>query len=119
MEQILVGAENDVDAVFAANDGIANSVIGALENAGIDPTTIPVSGQDATVAGHPEHAARQADDERLQADRREAAVGAQAALALRAGEDVTSLTGDFEIIGIDAEGKPTDEARPAWCRTSR
>ena len=31
MEQILVDANNDVDAVFAANDGLANSVINALE----------------------------------------------------------------------------------------
>src|ERR687892_616516 len=49
MEQILVDANNDVDAVFAANDGLANSVINALEGAGVGP--VPVSGQDATQAG--------------------------------------------------------------------
>ncbi len=51
MDGILVAAENDVDAVFAANDGLASAVIAALENAGLDPTTIPISGQDATQAG--------------------------------------------------------------------
>ena len=50
-DQILVAAGNDVNAVFAANDGLAGSVIASLENAGIDPTTVPVSGQDATQAG--------------------------------------------------------------------
>ena len=48
-EQILVAEDNaDVDAVFAANDGIAGSVISALESAGVGP--IPVPGQDATAS---------------------------------------------------------------------
>ena len=38
----------------------------------------------------------------------EVAVASQLALALRAGEDVLSQTGDFSIIGIDADGKPTE-----------
>ena len=45
MEQILVGASNEVDAVFAANDNIANAVINALENAGLDAGAVPLSGQ--------------------------------------------------------------------------
>ena len=48
-QQILTDAGNNVDAVFAANDGLANSVISALKTAGLEP--MPVSGQDATVAG--------------------------------------------------------------------
>jgi D-xylose transport system substrate-binding protein len=49
-EQILTDAgEAGVDAVFAANDGLANSVISALK--GVQPSPVPVSGQDATVAG--------------------------------------------------------------------
>jgi len=108
MEQILVANENNVDAVFAANDGIANSVIGALESAGIDPTTVPVSGQDATTAGIQNVLLGKQTMSVYKPIATEAAVGAQVALALRAGEDVTALTGDFEIIGIDSEGKPTD-----------
>ena len=49
MEEILVDANNGVDAVFAANDGLAQATINALEAAGIGP--IPVSGQDATAPG--------------------------------------------------------------------
>ena len=48
-EQILVANDNKVDAVFAANDGIAGSVISALQSASAGP--IPVSGQDATATG--------------------------------------------------------------------
>jgi D-xylose transport system substrate-binding protein len=109
-EQILVGAENDVNGWFAANDGIANSVIGAIESAGLDPATIPVSGQDATTAGIQNILLGKQAMTVYKPIAAEAAVGAQIALALRAGEDVTAQTGDFEIIGIDAEGKPTADA---------
>jgi D-xylose transport system substrate-binding protein len=107
-DQILVGAGNAVDAVFAANDGIAGSVIASLENAGLDPTTIPVSGQDATQAGIQNVLLGKQAMSVYKPIRAEAAVGVQAALALRAGEDVTSLTGDFTIIGINADGSPAD-----------
>ena len=108
MDQILVAAENDVDGVFAANDGIANSVIASLENAGLDPTTIPVSGQDATTAGIQNVLLGKQAMTVYKPIAAEAAVGAQIALALRAGEDVASQSGDFTIIGIDGEGKPTE-----------
>ncbi len=38
------------DAVYVANDGMAGGVIAALEEAGIDPATIPITGQDAELA---------------------------------------------------------------------
>lgn len=106
-EQILVGAENDVNGWFAANDGIANSVIAAIESAGLDPSTIPVSGQDATTAGLQNILLGKQTMTVYKPIADEAAVAAQIALALRAGEEVTAQTGAFEIIGIDAEGKPT------------
>ena len=37
MEQILVDADNGVDAVFAANDGLAQAAINALQAAGHRP----------------------------------------------------------------------------------
>jgi D-xylose transport system substrate-binding protein len=51
-EQILT-TNPDVSVVFAANDGLAASVISAFRNAGIDPGEegILISGQDATVGG--------------------------------------------------------------------
>lgn len=51
-EQILT-INPDVSVVFAANDGLAASVISAFRNAGINPGEegILISGQDATVGG--------------------------------------------------------------------
>ena len=107
-EQILVANNNEVDAVFAANDGLGSSVIAALESAGIDPTTVPVSGQDATQAGIQNVLLGKQTMSVYKPIAQEAAVGAAVALALRAGEDISSLSGDFKLIGIDGEGKPTD-----------
>lgn len=48
MQEALETLGNDgFDAVLAANDGIAASVITVLEEAGLDPTQIPITGQDA------------------------------------------------------------------------
>ncbi|MGB5756717.1 MAG: substrate-binding domain-containing protein [Acidimicrobiales bacterium] len=107
-DQILVAADNDVNAVFAANDGLAGSVIASLENAGIDPTTVPVSGQDATQAGIQNVLLGKQTMSVYKPIKAEAAAAVEAALALRAGEDVTALTGDFTIIGINADGTPAD-----------
>ena len=102
-EQILVGAQNNVNAVFAANDGLASSVIAALESAGLDPTTIPVSGQDATQAGIQNVLLGKQAMSVYKPIKLETEIAVQLALALRAGEDPTSVTGDFEIIGISVE----------------
>jgi D-xylose transport system substrate-binding protein len=48
-EQMLQAADNDIDGVVAANDGLANSVISALKQRELDQ--IPVTGQDATLQG--------------------------------------------------------------------
>jgi len=48
-EQMLVRTGNKIDAVAAANDGLANAVVTALKNHGLKP--IPLSGQDATPQG--------------------------------------------------------------------
>lgn len=109
-EQILVGANNDVNAVFAANDGLASSVITALESAGLDPTTIPVSGQDATQAGIQNVLLGKQAMSVYKPIKAEAEVAAAAALALRAGEDPTAVDGDFTLLGINvSDGKPSDE----------
>ncbi|MDH4170698.1 MAG: substrate-binding domain-containing protein [Acidimicrobiia bacterium] len=107
-DQILVDASNEVDAVFAANDGLAGSVIAALQNAGIDPTTVPVSGQDATQAGIQNVLLGNQTMSVYKPIKAEAEVAVAAALALRAGEDVTALSGDFTVIGINADGTPAD-----------
>jgi len=48
-EQMLTKNNNKIDAVLAANDGLAGSVISALANQGLP--SVPVTGQDATVGG--------------------------------------------------------------------
>jgi D-xylose transport system substrate-binding protein len=112
MEQILVDANNDVNAVFAANDGLANSAINALEAAGLDATEVPVSGQDATAAGMQNILLGKQTMSVYKPIEAEAQVAAEVALALRAGEDLAGVESefDFELIGIEAEsGQPTEE----------
>jgi D-xylose transport system substrate-binding protein len=109
MEQILTDANNDVDAVFAANDGLGNSAINALEAAGIEGA--PVSGQDATEAGIQNILLGKQTMTVYKPIEAEAAVAAAVALALRSGEDITAVESDFdfELIGITAEdGQPAD-----------
>ena len=48
-EQMLVQTSNKIDAVAAANDGLANAVVTALKAKKLKP--IPLSGQDATLQG--------------------------------------------------------------------
>src|SRR4051812_28250599 len=48
-EQMLVKTGNKIDAVAAANDGLANAAVVALKAHGLKP--IPLSGQDATPQG--------------------------------------------------------------------
>jgi len=47
--QMLIKTGNKIDAVAAANDGLANAVVVSLKQAGLKP--IPLSGQDATTQG--------------------------------------------------------------------
>jgi D-xylose transport system substrate-binding protein len=109
MEQILTDANNDVDAVFAANDGLANSAANAMEAAGIEGA--PISGQDATEAGIQNIVLGRQTMSVYKPIQAEADVAAKAALALCAGEDPTAVESEFEFqtIGITAaDGQPTD-----------
>ena len=109
MEQILTSANNEVDAVFAANDGLANSAINALEAAGIEGA--PVSGQDAAAAGIQNILLGKQTMTVYKPIEAEAEVAAAVALALRAGEELDAVEADaeFSLIGIQAaDGQPTD-----------
>jgi D-xylose transport system substrate-binding protein len=115
MEQILTQANNDVNAVFAANDGLAQSTITALEAAGLDPTTIPISGQDATAAGIQNVLLGKQAMSVYKPIEAEAKVAADVALRLCEGVEPADLESelgteyDFELIGIQSEdGKPAD-----------
>ena len=51
MEQAITAVGKDgFNGVYAANDGTAGGAIAALKSAGINPTDIPVTGQDAELA---------------------------------------------------------------------
>jgi D-xylose transport system substrate-binding protein len=111
MEQILTSADNKVDAVFAANDGLANSAINAMEAAGIEKA--PVSGQDATVAGIQNILLEKQTMTVYKPIKAEADLAAAVALALRNGEELDSVESDaeFNLIGIKAEdGNPAEES---------
>jgi len=109
MEQVLTDADNKIDAVFAANDNLAQQAINALEAAGVG--SVPLSGQDATAAGIQNILLGKQTMTVHKPIQAEADVAAKAALALCAGEDPSAITSDFEFetIGITAEdGKPAE-----------
>jgi D-xylose transport system substrate-binding protein len=111
MEQILTDANNKVDAVFAANDNLAQQAINALEAAGVGP--VPLSGQDASAAGIQNILLGKQTMTVYKPIEAEAKVAAAVALALRAGEDISSVESEFEfsVIGIEAEtGQPAEAA---------
>jgi D-xylose transport system substrate-binding protein len=92
-EQILTAAGGDVDATFAGNDNLAGSVVSALKSQGMQP--IPLSGQDATVAGIQNILAGWQTMTVYKPIEIEAKAAAAAAIALLRGEDITDLTGDL------------------------
>ncbi len=118
MEQILTDKNNKVDAVFAANDNLAQQAINALDAAGVGQ--IPVSGQDASAAGMQNILLGNQTMSVYKPFPDEAAVAADVALALCSGEDFQEVATGYEsslesggasvtVIGIDAAtGEATD-----------
>ena len=98
-EQMLTAADNNITAVYAANDGLAGAVISALKNAGIDPSEagIPISGQDATVGGMQNVLAGDQAMSVYKPIKAEAEAAAVAAVMLLLGEDLGDLTGGLTL----------------------
>jgi D-xylose transport system substrate-binding protein len=88
-EQILTAEGGNVDAAIAANDGLAGSVIAALQNQGLP--FIPVTGQDATVGGIQNILAGRQSMTVYKAIKAEAEAAAALAVALLKGEDTSAL----------------------------
>jgi D-xylose transport system substrate-binding protein len=110
MEQALTDANNQINAVFAANDNLAQQTINAFEAAGLDP--VPLSGQDATQAGIQNIVLGKQTMTVYKPIQAEADVAAKAALALCAGDDPSAVSSDYDFVltGIKAEdGKPSDQ----------
>jgi D-xylose transport system substrate-binding protein len=123
MEQILTDANNKVDAVFAANDNLAQQAINALEAAGVGP--VPLSGQDASAAGIQNILLGNQTMTVYKPIQAEAETAVQAALALCGGQDPSTVEPDFsgslsegtvglldlQTVGIKAaDGKPSESA---------
>jgi D-xylose transport system substrate-binding protein len=123
MEQILTDANNKVDAVFAANDNLAQQAINALEAAGVG--SIPLSGQDASAAGIQNILLGKQTMTVYKPIQAEAETAVQAALALCGGQDPSTIEPDFsgslsagtvglldlQTVGIKAaDGKPAESA---------
>ena len=93
-EQMLTAADNDIDAVLAANDGLGNAAIQALRSAGLEG--IPVTGQDATVGGIQNIVTGDQCMTVYKAITREAQATAELAVALRDGEEASEATGSVD-----------------------
>jgi len=121
MEQILTDANNKVDAVFAANDNLAQQAINALDAAGVGP--VPLSGQDASAAGIQNILLGNQTMTVYKPIQAEAETAVQAAIALCEGKDPSAVQPDFsgslsdgtvglldlQTVGITAaDGKPAD-----------
>jgi D-xylose transport system substrate-binding protein len=89
-EQMLQQKNNKIDAVLAANDGLANSVISALNARKLK--SIPVTGQDATAQGIQHILAGEQCMTVYKAVKEEAASASKLAIALAKGQTPTTDT---------------------------
>jgi D-xylose transport system substrate-binding protein len=89
-EQILQKADNKVDGVLAANDGLANAAISALKQRKLPQ--VPVTGQDATLEGIQNIVNGDQCMTVYKAIKKEADAAAELAIALAKGEEPTVET---------------------------
>ena len=91
MEQAITAlGQDDFDGVYAANDGTAGGAIAAMKSNGVDPKTIPTTGQDAELAGVQRILTGEQYMTVYKAVKPEAEAAAQLAVALVRGEDPPS-----------------------------
>jgi D-xylose transport system substrate-binding protein len=94
-EQALTDLSDDVDAILAANDGLAEGVIAALKARQLNGEVI-VTGQDATIAGLQEILLGNQTMTVYKDLHQQAQAAAQAAVALARGDDETGLTDSYD-----------------------
>ncbi len=102
-DQMLTRAGNKVDGVAAANDALANAAITVLGNRGLHG--VPVTGQDATIAGIQNILAGEQCMSVYKPVQQEAVAAARLALELREGKTPTELTtpiaaGDHDVPSV-------------------
>jgi D-xylose transport system substrate-binding protein len=103
-EQILAQNSNNVNGVLAANDGIAGSVVSALQNHGLKP--IALTGQDATPTGVQYILAGWQTGTVYKSVKKEAAAAAQAAIAVLKNKKVAT--------NGKVSGTPSILLTPVW-----
>jgi D-xylose transport system substrate-binding protein len=89
-EQMLQKANNQVDGVLAANDGLGNAAISAIKQRKLDQ--IPVTGQDATLQGVQNIVNGDQCMTVYKAIKKEADAASELAIALAKGEEPTAET---------------------------
>ena len=107
MQQALTALGNEVDGVYAANDGTGGGAIAAMKSAGISPLP-PVTGQDAELAAIQRIIAGEQYMTVYKAIRPEAEVAAELAYGLLTGNDIgaqrtegrTVNNGTFDVPSI-------------------
>ncbi len=105
MEQFLTDNDNKVDAVIAQNDGTAGGAIAALDAQGL-AGVVPVSGQDAEVAGL-NRIAKGTQTQTVWVDgRTEGTAAVEAAVAMAQGTPLEEIEG-AEIFTDGPNGVPT------------
>jgi D-xylose transport system substrate-binding protein len=90
-EQMLQKANNKIDGVLAANDGLGNAAISALKQRKLEQ--IPVTGQDATLQGIQNIVNGDQCMTVYKAIKKEADAAAALAVALAKGDEPTGVTG--------------------------
>jgi D-xylose transport system substrate-binding protein len=108
-EQMLQKADNKIDGVLAANDGLGNAAISAIKQRKLDQ--IPVTGQDATLEGIQNIVAGDQCMTVYKAVKKEADAAAKLAIALAKGEqppatDATTDNGTKKVPSILLEPVP-------------
>jgi len=104
MDQAITAlGKNGFAGVYAANDGLASGAVAAMEKAGIDPSTRPVTGQDADLDGIQRIVAGQQYMTVYKPVKQEAGSAAQLAVALLNGRaPPAGLVNDTAAGGIPA-----------------
>ena len=103
MEQAITAlGKNGFVGVYAANDGTAGGAIAAMKGNGVDPTTIPTTGQDAELAGIQRILAGEQYMTVYKAIKPEAEAAAELAVALAQGKTP---------LGADAQGRQRHRSR--------
>ena len=104
-EQMLQKADNKIDGVLAANDGLGNAAISAIKQRKLDQ--IPVTGQDATLQGIQNIVAGDQCMTVYKAIKKEADAAAKLAIALAKGETpeapdtINNETKDIPAVFLD------------------